>query len=55
MNNHELLSDDEVDAALAFAISGFDPCERYPDWGNSALREAYRAGWEDRHLIGARR
>jgi hypothetical protein len=42
------LSDDEVDAALALAIAGFDPRDRYPEWGNASLREAYRAGWEDR-------
>lgn len=43
------LSDDDVDAALALAIIGFDPNDRYPEWGNTSLREAYRAGWDDRN------
>lgn len=46
------LSDEEVDNALALAIVGFDPHARYPEWGNSSLREAYRAGWEDRDIMG---
>ena len=44
----DALSDEDVDAALALTIIGFDPNDRYPEWGNTSLREAYRAGWEDR-------
>ena len=49
MDDNEL-SDDDVDAALALAIVGFDRNDRYPEWSNSALRAASRAGWEDRDL-----
>jgi hypothetical protein len=41
-------SDTEVDADLMLEIFGFDPNERYPEWGNQALRDAYRAGWRAR-------
>lgn len=40
---------DEIDAELSLAIMGYDPKDRYPEWPNSAMREAYRAGWEDGH------
>lgn len=42
------LSDDEVDAALALSVTGYDPRDTYPEWGNYGMRKAYRAGWEDR-------
>lgn len=38
---------EEIDAELSMAIMGYDPRDKYPEWGNSAMREAYRAGWED--------
>ncbi|MDP7733664.1 hypothetical protein [Mycobacterium paragordonae] len=40
-------SKDEIDAELSLAIMGYDPKDKYPEWGNDAMREAYRAGWED--------
>lgn len=41
------MTDDEVDAALALSIFCYDPDDRYPEYGNTSMREAYRAGWED--------
>ena len=38
-------SDAEIDADLMLEIFGFDPMDRYPEWGNDALRDAYRRGW----------
>lgn len=40
-------NDDEVDDALKLAVVGYDPDGRYPEYGNTSMREAYRAGWED--------
>jgi hypothetical protein len=39
-------SDAEIDADLMLEIFGFDPRDRYPEWGNDALRDAWRAGWK---------
>jgi hypothetical protein len=41
------LGDNEVDASLAVSIFGFDPRDHYPEWSSAAMREAYRAGFED--------
>ncbi len=40
-------SDDEIDAELQLAVLGYDRTDKYPEWGNEGMREAYRAGWED--------
>lgn len=40
-------SADEIDTELELAIMGYDRNEKYPEWSNAAMREAYRAGWED--------
>ncbi|MCV7434850.1 hypothetical protein [Mycolicibacterium bacteremicum] len=45
-------SREEVDAELELAIMGYDRRDKYPEWGNAAMREAYRAGMEDgRHAV----
>jgi hypothetical protein len=41
------MTDDEVDAELKLAIFGYDPHEHYPEYGNTSMRKAYRAGRED--------
>lgn len=41
------LSDGDINVELSAAILGFDPSEKYPEWSNSSMREAYRAGYED--------
>lgn len=41
------MQDDEIDAELELAIMGYDRRDTYPEWSNSAMREAYRAGYED--------
>lgn len=41
------LSDDEIDQELMCVIFSYDPNERYPEYGRTSMREAYRAGWED--------
>ncbi len=38
---------DEIDAELELAIMGYDRRDKYPEWSNASMREAYRAGWED--------
>lgn len=40
-------STEEIDAELSLAITGYDPNDKYPEWGNSSMREAYLAGWEE--------
>lgn len=40
-------SREEIDSELSLAIMGYDPKDKWPEWSNSAMREAYRAGWED--------
>ncbi|QBI98702.1 hypothetical protein SEA_BOBBY_69 [Mycobacterium phage Bobby] len=40
-------SNDEIDAELELAIMGYDRRDTYPEWSNAAMREAYRAGFED--------
>ncbi|AMS02627.1 hypothetical protein BJD55_gp139 [Gordonia phage Yvonnetastic] len=44
------LDDAEVDYGLSLAIPYFDPTDCYPEWSTDTLRDAYRAGWEDREL-----
>lgn len=44
------LSDDDIDAELTATLYGYDPGDQYPEWGNAALRDAYRAGREDGRL-----
>jgi hypothetical protein len=39
------ITDAEVDSSLI--LMGFDPCERYPEYGHRHLRDAYREGWKD--------
>lgn len=41
------LSNGDINEELSAAILGFDPSEKYPEWSNSSMREAYRAGYED--------
>ena len=41
------MENDEIDAELELAIMGYDRRDKYPEWSNSAMREAYRAGYED--------
>ena len=41
------LGDDELDFELEMMITGCDRRDQYPEWSNSAMREAYRAGYED--------
>lgn len=43
----DTLDDDTIDAELELAIMGYDRRDKYPEWSNAAMREAYRAGWED--------
>lgn len=40
-------SKDEIDGELELAIMGYDRNDKYPEWSNASMREAYRAGWED--------
>lgn len=40
-------NDNEIDAELMLSIHGYDPNDKYPEWGNDAMRKAYLAGWED--------
>ncbi|WP_182840758.1 hypothetical protein [Mycobacteroides abscessus] len=43
--------DNEIDAELMCVIWGYDPNDKYPEWGNESMRKAYLAGWEDgRHV-----
>lgn len=41
------LTDAQVDAELSTAIPLYDPSDRYPEWSNGSMRDAYRAGRED--------
>ncbi|QRZ10190.1 hypothetical protein [Mycolicibacterium austroafricanum] len=41
------LSDEQVDAELSAAIFCYDPRDKYPEWSNAQMRDAYRAGRED--------
>lgn len=41
------LSDEQVDAELSTAIFCYDPHDKYPEWSNAQMRDAYRAGRED--------
>lgn len=43
--NLEQPDDADIDASLA--LDGFDASDRYPEYGHSALRAAYRSGWAD--------
>ena len=43
-------TDEEIDFDLGCAILGYDPADKYPEWGNASMREAYRAGWEAARL-----
>jgi hypothetical protein len=43
----EKLDDAAVDSELSMAILHYDPNDKYPEWPNSSMREAYRAGFED--------
>ena len=43
--NPEQPDDADIDASLA--LDGFDASDRYPEYGHSALRAAYRLGWAD--------
>lgn len=52
MADREMPSNDEIDAELSLAIMGYDPRDQYPEWSNAAMREAYRAGWEDGRGLG---
>lgn len=40
-------SGDEIDIELSLAVMGYDPSDKFTEWGNDSMREAYRAGWED--------
>ncbi len=37
-------SDEEIDRDLM--LYGFDPTDRYPEYGHNQMREAYQAGWD---------
>lgn len=39
--------DNKIDAALYDAIIFYDPNDKYPEWSNAMMRQAYLAGWED--------
>jgi len=41
------LSDEQVDAELSAAIFCYDPRDKYPEWSNAKMRDAYRAGRDD--------
>lgn len=43
--NLEQPDDADIDASLT--LDGFDASDRYPEYGHSALRAAYRLGWAD--------
>ena len=43
--NLEQPDDADIDASLT--LDGFDASDRYPEYGHSALRAAYRSGWAD--------
>ena len=47
MSTPAVPSREEIDSELSLAIMGYDRTEKYPEWGNDAMREAYRAGFED--------
>jgi len=46
-SNPKVPDSDAIDAELELAIACYDRKDKYPEWSNSAMREAYRAGWED--------
>lgn len=46
MSNSHPLSDNDIDEELAKHLVGYYPDEEEPNWGNAAMREAYRVGWE---------
>lgn len=47
MSDAQPPADDDIDDELTLAIYGYDRNEKYPEWSNEQLREAYRVGWED--------
>lgn len=45
-------TDEQIDADLA--LDGFDPDEKYPEHPHSALRTAYRSGYEAALIVAGR-
>ena len=43
-DEHRDPTDAEIDFDLV--LEGFNPRDRYPEYGYDDLRRAYRAGWE---------
>lgn len=41
------LDDATIDDELSMVILTYEPDERYPEWSNDRMRDAYRAGFED--------